>query len=394
LSRTSAAGADESEEQERLFTRPFALVSLSNFLQGISFALFVHFSGFLAEIGADSVQIGWVYGAMALAAIAVRPAVGAVMDRRGRRPVILAGNLLNVAVVGLYLSVHEMGLWLYCVRVLHGLAEALLFTSLFTYAADHVPPKRLTQGLAVFGVSGMLPMSLGGLLGDLILVRGDYDTLFVTASAFAVAALVFALPLGDRSVATDGASRRGGFWAAARQPDLLPLWWMTAIFALTLAAVFTFIKVFVIDRGIGSAGGFLTSYTAIAILLRILWGDLPDRVGPKRVLLPALVCQASGCLLLASATSSFDILAAGLLCGVGHGYGFPILLALVVSRVDPVRRGSALAFYTGLFDFGVLLGGPGMGWVIDRFGYAVMYRTVAATLLTGALGFLFLDRER
>jgi predicted MFS family arabinose efflux permease len=218
--------------------------------------------------------------------------------------------------------------------------------------------------------------------------------LFVTASAFAVAALVFALPLGDHSGATGGAGRRGGFWTAARQADLVPLWWMTTVFALTMAAVFTFIKVFVLDRGVGSAGGFLTAYTAIAILLRILWGNLPDRVGPKRVLLPALVCQASGLLVLASATSSFDILAAGLLCGVGHGFGFPILLALVVSRADPVRRGSALAFYTGLFDLGVLLGGPGMGWVIDRFGYAVMYRTVAATLLMGALGFLFLDRER
>ena len=58
----------------------------------------------------------------------------------------------------------------------------------------------------------------------------------------------------------------------------MPLWWMTALFALTMAAVFTFIKVFVIDRGVGSAGGFLTTYTAIAILLRILWGNLPDRV--------------------------------------------------------------------------------------------------------------------
>jgi MFS family permease len=105
------------------------------------------------------------------------------MDRRGRRVVILAGNVLNVAVVGLYLSIDALGPWVYVVRILHGLAGALLFTLLFTYAADHVPEQRLTQGLGVFGVSGMLPVSLGGLLGDRVLAIASYDALFVVAAS-------------------------------------------------------------------------------------------------------------------------------------------------------------------------------------------------------------------
>ena len=80
------------------------LVSISNLFQGIAFSLFVHFSGFLAELGAGSVAIGWVYALTALAGVAVRPAIGAAMDRRGRRRVILTGNLLNVVVVSLFVN--------------------------------------------------------------------------------------------------------------------------------------------------------------------------------------------------------------------------------------------------------------------------------------------------
>ena len=137
------------------------LASVSNFLYGVSFSLFIHFPGFLSEIGADAAEVGWIYGFTALTAIGIRPAVGAVMDRNGRRVVILAGNLLNVEVIGLYFTIDGLGVWVYVVRIVHGLSEALLFTSLFTYAADHVPERRLTQGLGVFGVSGMLPISVG-----------------------------------------------------------------------------------------------------------------------------------------------------------------------------------------------------------------------------------------
>jgi MFS family permease len=357
----------------------------------------VHFPGFLAELGADPLEVGWIYGFTALTAVVVRPAVGAVMDRRGRRVVIRAGNALNVAVIGLYFTLDALGPWIYAVRVVHGLAEALLFTSLFTYAADHVPERRRTQGLGVFGVSGMLPISLGGLLGDRVLAVASYDALFAVAVGFAVVAWLTALPLRDRGLAAPAmgdARARTGFRAGLLQPELAPLWWMTTTFSFATAAVFTFLKLFVLELGFGSVGGFFSAYTGVAIALRILLGSLPDRLGQKRVLLPALAVQAAGFVWLARAEDPGDVLIAGLLCGIGHGYAFPILFALVVTRARPEIRGTAMAIYTGLFDFGALLGGPGLGLVIERFGYPVMYQGTAGIVVVGALVFALWDRRR
>src|SRR5665811_827683 len=118
--------------EDRLLTKPFVLVSLAHVLNGISFNLFLHFPGFLQDLGAGEISIGLIVGSAAIAAIAIRPAVGAAMDLRGRRPVIIVGNVINVGAVLLYLTVSSIGPWVYVVRIIHGLSEAILFTALFT----------------------------------------------------------------------------------------------------------------------------------------------------------------------------------------------------------------------------------------------------------------------
>jgi MFS family permease len=381
-------------QDDQLFTRRFVLCWFANLAQGMAFSLFLHFPGFLKELGASAVQIGWISGVTAIVSIAVRPALGSVMDRRGRRGVIIWGSALNVLVIGLYLTITDLGPWVYVVRVGHGLSEAMLFTGFFTYAADQVPEKRLTQGLALFGVSGMLPISLAGLLGDYILARSDFALLFAVATGIAVLAFALALPLYDapRDPQQHAEDPSRGFGAILVQRNLLPVWFVATTFSVALAAVFTFLKPFVMDTGAGTVGAFFSGYTAVAILLRVFLGWLPDRLGAVRVLIPALGLQATGFFLLAYASTPSEVLLAGVLCGAGHGYAFPILFGLVVTRCRDADRGSAMALYTGLFDLGVLLGGPSLGYVIDHAGYPPMFATAGGLLVAGALCFALWDR--
>jgi predicted MFS family arabinose efflux permease len=249
--------------------------------------------------------------------------------------------------------------------------------------------------LALFGVSGMLPMSLGGVFGDIILTRADYDALFITALGFAVVALLLSLPLYDRPRSTTSAEESPrGFTAALVQRDLVSIWWITTIFSIALAAVFIFVKTFVMTTGAGTVGGFFTAYTLTAIFFRVFLGWLPDRVGPKRVLFPALATLALGFFFLAGAESGREVLVAGMLCGAGHGYTFPILFGLTVMRARASERGSAMAIYTALFDVGILLGGPLLGVIIEASGYGAMFGTAAVILVAGTLTFAVWDRSR
>lgn len=377
---------------DKLLTRPFVLASLATFTHGMAWALFIHFPGFLEDLGASEAIIGLIVGFAAVASIVVRPWVGKAMDRRGRRPLILAGNVLNVFGVLLYLTVSQIDGWVYLIRIVHGLSEAVLFTVLFTFAADWVPERKRTQGLALFGVAGLLPIALAGLLGDVILNRSDFDTLFLVAAGFAVVSLVLSLGLFDAPhVATQPPAR--GFLASITGVHLLPLWWITFVFSFVVTAYFTFLRTFVDETGIGSVGLFFAFYAGTAILLRLTLGWVPDRVGPKRALTPAMLFLASGLVVLAFTTSDAGVAVAGVLCGTGHGYTFPILYALTVTRARLAERGAAMAVYTGLFDVGTLVGGPILGLTIRWFSYETMFLTTSVFVVVGLGLFSLWDRQ-
>jgi MFS family permease len=380
-------------QRDPLFTAPFLLCFVANFAQEIAWSLFLHFPGFVAGLGATAVEVGWIVSVGSLSSIALRPAIGRMMDQRGRRLVILAGGALNTLVLSLYLSVEVLGPWLVMLRLANGLSSGMLFSAFFTAAADHVPESRRTEGLAIFGVSGVLPFAVGGAVGDRILAGGGYPALFRVAAGFAALSLVFSFFLRDaRKLAVGDARQSGSFVRVLLEPRLVPLWWATLVFSLALAAMFSFVKLFIGASGLSSMGAFFGAYAAIAVLLRLFLGWLPDRVGAKRMLYPALALMSGGFLVLSMAAHSWQVVAAGFLCGAGHAYAFPILLALVVTRASDEERGSATSLYTGLFDLGLLLGAPGLGFVVDGFGYPAMFAVATGVVALGGIVFAFWDR--
>jgi predicted MFS family arabinose efflux permease len=380
--------------REPIFTRDFNLVFTAHVFQGLSFFLFIHLPRFLSDAGANEVEIGVLIGVTAVSAIAIRPPVGHFLDSVGRRPVLVVGSLLNVVAVALYLTVDSLGTWLYVVRFLHGIAEGATFTALFTYATDIVPVSRRTEGLALFGVSGFIPMALAGLIGDVILDRRNFDELFVAATVLGLIAWLIILLLPERAperAHTEVATRR--FLTAVRRPALLPLWLVTFTFAVVITSYFTFLRTFIDERGFGTVGAFFAAYATTSILLRAFFAWLPERVGAKRVLFPAFGVLALGFTVLAAAGGGGAVILAGILTGAGHAYVFPILLSLTVTRTREQDRGAAMAFFTAIFDVGILVGGPLLGLIITLSGYSWMYLAAVALTAAGAGAFAVWDRH-
>jgi len=379
---------------DRLLTRPFLLCAAANFLQALAFNFYLHLPGFLHELGAGEVRIGVLSAITAVAAIAVRPPLGREMDRRGRRPLIWIAGAANTVVCLLYLGIDSLGPWIYAVRVVHGMAEATLFTGLFTVAADWVPSSRRTEGLALYSATGMLPISLGGVVGDAILAHGSYAALFEVSALAAGASFLCSLPLEEhaRPVARSG-EHTGRFGAVLRQRDLAPLWFLGTVFGVVLTGVFVFVKRFAMETQVASVGAFFTAYTGAAISVRVFGGRLPDVVGPKRVLFPALATLVAGLAFLAIAEGAREVLAAGVLCGAGHGFTYPILSSLAVSRASESDRGTAIAILTSLPDVGALLGAPALGWIIEASGFAAMFASAAGLFALGSAVFARWDRR-
>lgn len=374
--------------REALYSARFLHCTAANFAQMVSFSMFLHLPGFLQAMGARAWLIGVLISLTALSAVGFGPLIGRVMDRRGRRPVLIWGNCLNCCAVALYLGVGAIHLWLWGLQLLHGLAEAMLYAAFFTSAADILPTSRRTQGLALFGASSMLAIAAGGYLGDLAIVVGGYQAVFAAALLAALAALALSWTLAESRPAADAAPQPSRRWRdTLLQRDLVSLWLASGAFFFAMAGVFVFFKTWVLATGLGTLGGFFATYTGTAILLRLLLGWVPDRVGALRMVVPSLLCFAVGVATLAVASQLWHVALAAVLCGTGHGYGFPVLMSLVTERTRPAERGAAITIFATIDEGAVLVAGPLLGLAADALGYSGMFIAAAGVLAVAVLVF-------
>jgi len=360
-------------------------------MQEMSFFLLVHVPGYLETLGITEALIGLLYAAGAALALLFRPAFGRILDLTNRRTVLLVAGLLNATVVLALATTTVWGPYLWVLFLAQRVLQIALFTTMLTYGADSIPVEHRTQGLALFGLSGLLPIALGGVAGDLVIDAFGYPALFVLASAASLTSwlLVWRLPvlpiLGHRP--------RRGFWSALAQRNLLPLWWVTLALSIGMETVFTFTRTFVADRGVGSTGLFFGVYGVTAATTRILGGRHYDRIPQRPFVTGALLAYGSALLLLAVAGSSSVVVVAAFAAGLSHGILFPILTSQVVSRARTAERGSAMAIFTSIFDIALLASAPAVGGLIDGFDYRTAFSAVALVLGVGAVVYAIWDRR-
>ena len=361
-------------------------------MQTAAWALYVHLPGYLQGLGASEWEIGVLIGASAIAAIAVRPWAGSLMDRRGRRPVLLGGAAMAAVASLTYLTIPVLGSWLLTIRIFHGLAEGVLFAVVYVYATDVIPAGLRTEGLAIFGIAGLLPFGIASVLGDWLLVQFSFQELFLTATVFSLIALVTVCFLPELKLpAAEGQSSPRPRMTAAIKRNLLPLWWLVFVYAVTIASVSTFLKTYVAVIGYGSVGGYFMSLALAATAVRFAFLRLPSVLRDVRMIMPAFVLCAVALVVLALAQVGSSFLVAGLLAGVADGFIFTLMLALAVSRSATESRGVVVAVYVAAFDAGILVGSPVLGLVITWLGYTSMYPMTAALAIIGVVTFWVWD---
>ena len=360
-------------------------------LQEASFFLLVHFPGYLEGLGATESLIGVLYAAAAMLGLLARPALGRVLDLTHRRTVLLVTGFFNAVVILGLATTTVWGPWLWGLFLAQRVLQIALFTTMLTYAADSLPVEHRTQGLALFGLSGLLPIALVGVAGDVLIDVFGFQALFVVSAMASIVSwlLVWRLPI----LPILGRRPRRGFWASLAQRNLLPLWWVTLFFSIGLETLFTFTRTYVDERQIGSTGLFFGVYGVTAAAMRVLGGRHYDRIPQRLFVVSALVSYALSLAILAIAGSVPLLVAAAFFGGMAHGAVFPILTSQVVLRARTSERGSAMAIFTSIFDVALLVAAPAVGFLIDGFSYRLAFGCVAFALGLGAAVYSIWDRR-
>jgi MFS family permease len=144
-------------------------------------------------VGLTTPQLGWLFGVQTLTTLAVRPMIGSLSDRAGRRGVIVAGLLTcSGAVLAMSASTHYAMLAGAIVVYAAGVATTTAATS--AYITDVTPRERYGAAHGVFGTIYDIGDALGPIGAGFVVAAFGYVAMFRTLTVIGIAmALVFAL---------------------------------------------------------------------------------------------------------------------------------------------------------------------------------------------------------
>ncbi len=360
---------------EPIWTKQYALTLSGNLFLFLAFyMLYPTLPLFIQHIGGTESHVGLSMGVFMLSAVFLRPLVGGLLDRSGRRPFIVSGLLLFAGAMYLYSWVGGL-MVLLAVRVLHGFSWAFASTSLQTAVTDIVPPARRGEGMGWLGFSMTLAMAVGPMVGLWVLERQTYQTFFFFGAGLTLAALFVTAAVNIPYRRPTVPSRIEIF-----EPAVVPIVASSFFLFFAYAAITTFVPLFAHSIQVNS-GIFFTVFAGALAVSRPLAGRLSDRRGEMFVLVPALVINASSLLLLSMTTSLTGFLASAILYGVGFGAAQPVFHAATIRLANPERRGAANASFTTAIDLGIGLGAMLLGWVSQQTSYPMLFLVSAVSVL-------------
>jgi MFS family permease len=339
-------------------------------------------------LGHGDLAVGVVIGAYAVTGLLMRPVAGRLADTRGRKPTVLVGTVL-VALSGL-IYLPSVGLaGLIFARLLLGAGEGAVYTAGSAWIVDLAPPERRGRVLGLYGLAVWGGLSVGPLLGELLLDLGGYTAVWIFAAAMPVVGALIALSARDPFVPLEQAEPH-----PLIAPEAVGPGFAIALASIGYAAVATFIVLHLEARGIGNGATVFGAFAAMIVLTRLVLGDLPDRVGAAPVAVVATLGEAAGLALIAVAQTLPVALAGGVAMGAAFSLLNPSLMLIALGRVSQQARGAAMGTYTAFFDLGVGLGAPLAGLVAALAGYESAFFFAAAVCVASALLVLLQLRPR
>ena len=382
----SGSPGSATSGESRLFTPAFIALAVADLAYFTAAGILIQITPLFASgpLGADAVGVGIAVGAFSVTALALRPWAGRESDRRGRRPLLVAGALLAGAAIAGHIVTDNL-LVLVVLRLVLGAAEALFFVAGFALLADLAPPNRAGEALSFNSLALYLGIALGPIFGELLLGVGGYGLAWAGASVLSLlaAALALRLPVTGRTPAAElepmSLIHRG-----VLGPSL-------GLFAgvSAMAGFLAFVAIYGRDDlGMAGSGPVLLVFGMIVVGCRIFFAKLPDRVPPYRLAAGALVAVTVGMAVAGFARSVPGLIAGAAILAIGVAFLTPAFFAAMMARIRPSERGAAFGTVSIFLDlaFG---GGPVLlGLLVDAAGIPAAFVAAAIIPAIGAVGTL------
>ena len=336
-----------------------------------------------------------------------------MLDARGRKPVLLSGFFV-FAIAGALYHLPQSPEPLFPIRIMNGLAVALVMTGASTYVADVAPADRRGRVMSYFGLANSFAFAAGPALGGYIInssqlrgfdgfftsragwlggAQGDeynFTTMFLVASTVGLVLGLAGLLLPEPKRTQE--RPRIEIATLFSKYSLLP-GAVNMLGSFVFAAMVTFMPLFARDEGVENPGTLFVVYAAGVVIMQLSIVHIIDKVPRGAVVMPGLALLACSMVIFALSAGEATYFVAAGLYGLGAGAYQTALMAFTVDRAPAKERGRAMGTYTLGSDMGLSMGAVALGFIVQQAGFSTGF-AVAACSATVALALFVVAQVR
>ncbi len=354
------------------------------------------------NLGATGIWLGIIFSAFAVSRSVFMPIIGRLSDRQERKWIILSGMFIYAVTSLAYLIANSV-YSLTAVRLIHGLASAMVAPVAMAYVGDLSEEGKEGRQMGNFSISMFLGMGagpfLGGLLNDtfgmssvfyVMAALSAFSTFLVAVSLPEARPGVFRLPRQGR-----GANPTMSMRSILTMPGMRAIIIFTFITALGRGGMMAFIPIFAPEIAITpfEVGLILSVNTFLMAIFQVPCGRLADAANKVFLIIVGSVISSVALAAIPLAGSFWLLLLVTCIIGLGGAIQQPAIMALTVDAGRTIGMGTSMGAYNTVFSVGTIIAPLIGGLFMDFVGVAAVFYVGGAISLLGTGVFAAMVRK-
>jgi MFS family permease len=377
-----------------MIRRVFPILALSVFSAMLGAGIIAPLLPLYAEhMGATGIWLGIIFGGFAFSRAIVMPAVGRLSDRSGRKPFLSIG-ILSYAIISLGYIWADSIAQLTVIRVVHGVASAMIIPIAQAYVGDISPEGEEGKWMGYFNAAFFSGFGFGPLLGGVLTEHLGMTFAFSTMGGLNLLAflgvILFLPELSYRKLGTSS------FKQMRTSGVINGLFSYRLAFFLGRGAFATFLPIFAalyLDLTTSLIGLLLSTNMLLSSLVQGISGKIADRFNRRSLVILGSLVNITFLALIPLAHSFWQLMGLCVLGGLSGAISMPAASALLVDEGRKFGMGSTMALISMAMSIGMAAGPIVAGGIADLANINSVFYFASGVVVVGTSLFIWFTRK-